>query len=129
MIAFEHGCPYRKRFESWFERRGGMPERTIELSSYHAMLGCVVAGMGVAMMPRSILTTFPECKRLRIDPVSPGEGSAEIFLVWRKGGDSPKVRAFQQMLDQRRPSKRADGATRPRGQVANGNKYPSSRAS
>ncbi len=46
VIAFEHGCPHRKRLEGWYAKRGEMPERTIELGSYHAMLGCVVAGMG-----------------------------------------------------------------------------------
>src|SRR4051794_20122511 len=56
MVAFEHGCPHRKRLEDWYARRGGMPERTIELGSYHAMLGCVVVGMGVALLPRSVLS-------------------------------------------------------------------------
>ena len=59
IIAFEHGCPHRKRLEDWYALRDQMPERTIELGSYHAMLGCVVAGMGVALLPRSVLTTFP----------------------------------------------------------------------
>ena len=43
-----------------------MPERTIELASYHAMLGCVVAGMGISLIPKSVLTTFPERKRLSV---------------------------------------------------------------
>jgi DNA-binding transcriptional LysR family regulator len=55
MIVSEHGCPHRKRLEAWYERRGAWPERTIELGSYHAMLGCVIAGMGAALLPRSVL--------------------------------------------------------------------------
>jgi DNA-binding transcriptional LysR family regulator len=60
MIVFGHVCPHRKRPEAWYERRGVWPQRTIELGSYHAMLGCVIAGMGAAPLPKSVLDTFPE---------------------------------------------------------------------
>ena len=99
MVAFEHGCPHRKRLEFWYQRRGGMPERTIELGSYHAMLGCVVVGMGVALLPKSVLTTFPEKKRLRVHPLPRGENYAETVLIWRKGAGSPKIQALQSILD------------------------------
>jgi DNA-binding transcriptional LysR family regulator len=100
MIAFEHGCPHRKRLEAWYESRGGMPERTIELGSYHAMLGCIVAGMGIALLPRSVLTTFPESKRLKIHPLPRGESHAETVLIWRKGAGSPKIQALQLVLSE-----------------------------
>jgi DNA-binding transcriptional LysR family regulator len=83
MIAFEPGCSHRKRLEDWYALRGQMPERTIELGSYHAMLGCVVAGMGVALLPKSVLTTFPESKRLRVHRLPPGENRADTHLIWR----------------------------------------------
>ncbi len=66
VLVFENGCPHRKRLEDWYAKRGEMPERTIELGSYHAMLGCVVAGMGIALLPESVLSTFPEGKRLTV---------------------------------------------------------------
>jgi DNA-binding transcriptional LysR family regulator len=52
IIAFEQGCPYSKRLEEWYAARGAMPERAIELNSYHSMLGCVVARMGIALLPK-----------------------------------------------------------------------------
>src|SRR5689334_6023262 len=100
MIAFEHGCPYRKRLESWYARHGEMPERTVELGSYHAMLGCVVAGMGIALLPRSVLTTFPESKRIAVHRLPPGENRADIVLIWRKGAGSPNIEALRQILSQ-----------------------------
>lgn len=98
MIAFEHGCPHRRRLEAWYERRGGMPRRTIELGSYHAMLGCAVAGMGIALLPKSVLTTFPEHGRLKVHPLPPAENQAETVLIWRKGAGSPNIHALQEML-------------------------------
>jgi DNA-binding transcriptional LysR family regulator len=98
IIAFEHGCPYRKRLESYYARRGEMPERTVELTSYHAMLGCVVAGMGIALLPKSVLSTFPESKRLTVHRLPAGENRAETVLIWRKGAGSPNIRALRDIL-------------------------------
>jgi DNA-binding transcriptional LysR family regulator len=103
VLVFENGCPHRKRLEDWYAKRGEMPERTIELGSYHAMLGCVVAGMGIALLPESVLTTFPEGKRLTIHRLPSGENRAETVLIWRKGAGSPNIQALQQVL--------RDGAT------------------
>jgi DNA-binding transcriptional LysR family regulator len=106
IIAFEHGCPHRKRLEDWYARRHRMPERTVELGSYHAMLGCVAAGMGVALLPRSVLSTFPESRRLRVHRLPPGENRAVTYLIWRKGADSPKVQALRMILTRQRAKRR-----------------------
>jgi len=105
MIAFEHGCPYRKRLESWYARHGEMPERTVELGSYHAMLGCVVAGMGIALLPKSVLTTFPESRRLAVHRLPPGENRSSTVLIWRKGAGSPNIAALRQILSRPNRSK------------------------
>jgi DNA-binding transcriptional LysR family regulator len=107
IIAFEHGCPHRKRLEDWYARRGEMPERTIELGSYHALLGCVVAGTGVALLPRSVLSTFPDSKRLSVHALPPGENRAETVLLWRKGAASPNIQALLQLVSDNKPAARA----------------------
>lgn len=98
IIVFEHGCPHRKRLEDWYASRREMPERTIELASYHAMLGCVVAGMGIALIPKSVLTTFPERKRLSVHALARAESHAKTVLIWRKGAGSANVRALEAIL-------------------------------
>ena len=103
IIVFEHGCPHRKRLEEWYANRREMPERTIELASYHAMLGCVVAGMGIALIPKSVLTTFPERKRLSVHLLARAENCAQTVLIWRKGAGSANVRALEVILRSRSP--------------------------
>jgi DNA-binding transcriptional LysR family regulator len=98
VLVFEHGCPHRKRLEDWYASRHEMPERTIELTSYHAMLGCVVAGMGISLLPKSVLTTFPERKRLSVHHLARNENCAQTVLIWRKGAGSANVRALEEML-------------------------------
>ncbi|MER8786482.1 LysR substrate-binding domain-containing protein [Mesorhizobium sp. M0983] len=98
MIAFEHGCPHRKRLEQWYARRGFMAEKTIELGSYHAILGCVVAGMGIALMPKSVLSGFPESRWLKLHELPADEDNAVTVLFWRKGAGSSNVTALQELL-------------------------------
>jgi DNA-binding transcriptional LysR family regulator len=98
IIVFEHGCPHRKRLEDWYANRQEMPGRTIELASYHAMLGCVVAGMGISLIPKSVLTTFPERKRLSVHRLARTENRAQTVLIWRKAAGSANVTALQEIL-------------------------------
>ncbi len=85
-----------------------MPVQTIEITSYHAMLGCVVVGMGISLVPLSVLATFPERARLSVHALPPGSDCAQTDLIWRKGAMSPKIRALVQVL---KPS--APGQSRP----------------
>lgn len=107
ILAFEHGCPWRKRLEDWFAHEGEMPERIIELGSYHAMLGCAVAGMGLALMPERVLDGFPSCDQLSVHKLPPEQDRAQVSLFWRKGARSPKIDALIEVLS---GQKRADAA-------------------
>jgi DNA-binding transcriptional LysR family regulator len=98
IIAFEQGCAYRKRLEEWYAARGAMPERAIELNSYHSMLGCVVAGMGIALLPKSVLTTFSPNAEISVHNLTPKENRVATVLIWRKGARSPKIDAFRRIL-------------------------------
>ena len=98
VLAFEHGCPYRKRLEGWFEHHGQIPDRVVEMTSYLAMLGCAVAGMGISLMPRMVLKTFPDAHLLSVHPLPPEIAKARTMLIWRKGARSPKIDALLEVL-------------------------------
>ncbi len=98
MIALEQGCPYRKRLEEWYAARGAIPERAIELNSYHSMLGCVVARMGIALLPKSVLATFSANAEISVHNLTSKENRVATVLIWRKGARSPKTEAFRQIL-------------------------------
>jgi DNA-binding transcriptional LysR family regulator len=98
VLVFENGCPYRKRLEDWFALKGEMPERMVEMSSYHAMLGCAVIGMGISLLPRAVLGTFPERKRLSVHELPAKVNKETTWLVWRKGARSAKLDALIEIL-------------------------------
>ena len=98
VVAFEPGCPHRKRLLDWIEGRGEATARLVEMESYHAILGCVVIGMGITLMPKSVLDSFPEKKRLRIHPLPKGQDVADTILFWRRGVRSPNVDALVELI-------------------------------
>ena len=98
VLAFESGCPYRLRLEQWFAQSGEAPARIVEMTSWHAILGCAAAGMGVAVMPKMVLSTFPQRAFLRVHPLPKAFSHAPTVLIWRKGVLAPKVAALQEVL-------------------------------
>ena len=106
LLAFEPGCPHRARLEAWFARARQMPNRILEMSSYHALLGCVAAGMGVALMPKSVLAAFPGREALSIHPLAGAHGKVRTMLIWRKGVEAPKIRALAETLLASAPKRR-----------------------
>jgi DNA-binding transcriptional LysR family regulator len=98
VLAFEPGCAYRLRLEEWFARKNDMPERIIEMSSYHAILACAVAGMGIGVVPRIVLATFPDIRHLSVHELPAGLNRAQSVLIRRKGVKSPKIDAFLEVL-------------------------------
>ncbi len=95
VLVFEHGCPHRKLLEQWFAQQEDVPERTIQMGSYHAMLGCVLAGMGAALVPHSVIDTFPSARRLRVTYLPEGSNTLRTMLAWPKGKLSPNVAALK----------------------------------
>lgn len=102
MLSFELGCPHRLRLEEWFKRQGAMPARVIEMTSYHTILGCAVVGMGVSVIPKIVLKTFPERQRLSLHRLPKGLDRARTVLFWRKGAGSAKIRALAALLTGRK---------------------------
>ncbi len=98
LLVFAQGCAYRRRLEAWFEAGGCAPARVVELASYHAILGCAVAGMGVALLPRSLLEQAPGRDRLGVHPLPAALRHAQTLLIWRQGGRSAALDAWTGLL-------------------------------
>lgn len=98
LLAFHPGCPHRKRLEEWFARSRVQPDRIVEMASYHTILGCAVVGMGVALMPRSVLDGYAERGRLGVHPLKGRFRSVRTLLVWRKDTPHAKVARLAEML-------------------------------
>lgn len=105
LLAFEPDCPHRQRLEAWCFRSEVAPQRIIEVGSYHAILGCCIAGMGVALIPESVLGTYSERAHLSVHPLRGEFRSVKIYLVWLKDAPQANIDALAEMLTVQNPPK------------------------
>ena len=84
MLVFRSGCAYRRRLENWFARHGAAPSRIAEFGTFEAIIGCVAAGMGVALMPKEVLAQRKLAQSIRQHPLPPKVARVETQLVWRR---------------------------------------------
>ena len=98
VISFPPGCAYRRRIQSWLASGETMPDKALELSSYHAIVACVASGTGIAIVPRSVLKTMRGIASVRVCPLPARIARATTSLIRRKGEPSPPLRALQSEL-------------------------------
>jgi DNA-binding transcriptional LysR family regulator len=98
LVAFTGGCSYRRRLEAWLAGAQVAPERVMEFSSYHAIVACVAAGMGVAIVPRSVIRGSPGGREVTAHALPPAVAKARTCLVWRSGYRATALAALQAMV-------------------------------
>jgi DNA-binding transcriptional LysR family regulator len=98
LLAFHHGCPHRKRLEEWFARSQVLPERIVEAGSYNLILGCVAIGMGIALLPLSVLEPYAGKSRIGVHKLPAKFGRARTSLVWRRAAPLAKIAALSTIL-------------------------------
>ncbi|MGZ5848119.1 MAG: LysR family transcriptional regulator [Ramlibacter sp.] len=97
LIAFAHGCSYRKRLEEWLGASAVMPARTLEFASYQAMIACVAAGTGFAVVPRSLLAALRSTGDVRQHELPARVRRNHTHLVWH-GTPSSALERLQALL-------------------------------
>jgi len=55
LIMFRQGCAYRARAEAWMRAQKRLDFKVMELGTLEGILGCVAVGMGVTLMPASVV--------------------------------------------------------------------------
>jgi DNA-binding transcriptional LysR family regulator len=76
-----------------------MPGTIHEMESYHGMLACVIAGAGIALIPRSMLESMPGHHQVHAWPLSENWRWLNTWLVWRRGAMTRQLEAFIEVLN------------------------------
>ena len=85
LIAFTTGCSYRRKLETWLGMSGIAADRIMEFGSYHAIVACVAAGSGVAIIPRSVLQVLNAEASVAIHALPPAIAASRTMLITRPG--------------------------------------------
>ena len=96
LVLGGHGCAYRRRFESWLQSLRVVPARELEFASYHAILTAAAAGVGVGLVPRSVLDIYARRDAVSVYKVPARIARVRTTVVTLRGRHLP---ALTRLLD------------------------------
>lgn len=82
IIGFRDGCTYRDRVMRWMaESRIPLP-RILELDTIEAIIGCVAAGLGAAVLPRGIVEHSGFATRIQCHGLPDRYSKVKTVMIW-----------------------------------------------
>ena len=96
LAAFPQGCSYRQIAEQWLNIPTALDWHVQEMSSYHAMVACVMAGSCVALLPKHLVDS------IAIEPTIFGSitlTDCDTYLIYRSNYQTPAFNAFKAFID------------------------------
>jgi DNA-binding transcriptional LysR family regulator len=102
IVVLRAGCSYRQRLETILAARGAVGTRVLEFGTLEAILGCVAAGLGVTLLPRSVVDAAWRDRRIAVHELPAPEARVEtLFIRPRDAFVSSALAAF---LERARPA-------------------------
>lgn len=97
LLVFREGCSYRRKLAGLMAPEDGHAPSIVEFGSLEGILGCVAAGMGVTLLPASVVRASSMRNELRFHSLPPKQSRAETVFIRR--ADAPLGPAMLRFLD------------------------------
>lgn len=98
-LTFRSGCSYRQRLDQVLVSQGWPSFVRLEFGTLEGILGCVGAGLGVTLLPRSVVEASTHRPQLRLHALPRAlSHTATLFITRRKAHTAPALARFQQEL-------------------------------
>jgi DNA-binding transcriptional LysR family regulator len=106
VFVFKIGCHYRQRLERYLSSHGVGAINQMEFGTIDGIIGCVAAGLGITMLPRSVVDRSARRKEVRIHTLTRPERSVVTHFVTHRA----QVRsiALERLIDVIRSRNAAD---------------------
>jgi LysR family transcriptional regulator, cell division regulator len=99
ILVFRKGCSYRAKFEAWLQHEGVIPEKIMELGTLDGIIGCVSAGLGISLLPRSVVDKHVKDDLLIQHSIPEQFGKVKTIFIYRKDKYmSATLKEFIEML-------------------------------
>lgn len=102
IVVLRAGCSYRQRLEEILARRGAVNLRLLEFGTLEAIVSCVAAGLGVTLLPRSLIGRVWRDGRVAIHDLPERDSLVETLFIRRL--DLTVSSALSAFLDHARQS-------------------------
>ncbi|PMC33871.1 LysR family transcriptional regulator [Bacillus sp. UMB0899] len=84
MLVFRTGCSYREKLEQWLHQERVIPNKIMEFGTLDAIVGCVFAGLGLSMLPLSVVAKHIQEGTLRQHSIPNEYGLVKTIFIYRK---------------------------------------------
>jgi DNA-binding transcriptional LysR family regulator len=102
IIVLRIGCSYRLHLEALLARRGIVGVRCLEFGTLEAIFSCVSAGLGVTLLPKALLGSVWDHRRVGLHTLPNAEKWVDtVFIRHREAYAPSALRAF---LDLAKPA-------------------------
>lgn len=99
ILVFRRGCSYRARLEAWLHHEGIIPEKIMEFGTLDGIIGCVSAGLGVTLLPKSVVENHMNNKLIKIHSIPKKFGKVNTVFIYRNHGYMPmSLQKFIEMV-------------------------------
>ena len=96
ILVFKTGCTYRRKLEGWVKDEG-VVVRKVEFGTIEGMIGCVKAGLGVALVSKLIAQQLNTDTKLQFHAVP--ETYRYVTTVFIRRNDMPLTNALQKFIE------------------------------
>lgn len=96
LLVFRTGCSYRARLEQWLHHEGIIPYKLMEFGTLEGIIGCVSAGLGISLLPYSVVEKYIQEDNLRHYSVPDPYGNVKTIFIYRR--DSYMASSLIKML-------------------------------
>jgi LysR family transcriptional regulator, cell division regulator len=95
IVVLRLGCSYRQRLEEVLARRGVVVVRRLDFGTIDGIIGCVSAGVGITLLPRSVAAVAHRAGHVAIHELPAEEAQVKtVFVRLRDGFMSSALDAF-----------------------------------
>lgn len=84
IVVLRAGCSYRQRLEAILATRGVVGVRQLEFGTLEAIFGCVAAGLGITLLPRSLIGPVWRAGRVAVHELPPHEARVDTMFIRRR---------------------------------------------
>jgi DNA-binding transcriptional LysR family regulator len=84
IVVLRAGCSYRQRLETVLAQRGIVGTRIIEFGTLEAILACVGAGLGITLLPRTLVEVARRTGQVGIHALSAQDALVDTIFVRRR---------------------------------------------
>ncbi len=97
IIVFKSGCFYRDIFEKWLKSEGIIPTKFMELNTLDGVIGCVKAGLGIALITKTVADRFQQSENIKQFALPKEYGMISTKFINHK--DIVKTAAFREFME------------------------------